>query len=103
MMVRVTNRVSLCLLLDLVGAMFDLQVVDVSPGANFTYDWMHLWPLEVQAGDPVWISFHSRDPLYDSATTVAVRVLSSNGQTVLEGLPPCIHAWLPCLFDCIKT
>lgn len=61
--------------------------MNVSVGADWSYDWMHTYPMRVEnVGDPLWISFHSRDSdLYDITPprVLSLKVVSMDGETVL--------------------
>ncbi len=50
-------------------------------------EWFHVWPTELAGGGPVWVSFHSRDPSWDTATSGQIEVLTSAGTAVSGAFP----------------
>lgn len=47
-------------------------------------DWIRIWPSTFEAGDPIWLTLHSEDPLLDSRGTLDVRIPTAEGPAVLE-------------------
>ncbi|HCH64427.1 MAG TPA: hypothetical protein DFR83_16595, partial [Deltaproteobacteria bacterium] len=45
-------------------------------------DWAHVWPIEVVAGQPIWVSFHSRSSRWDRAHTARLVVETNSGTAV---------------------
>lgn len=50
-------------------------------------EWFHVWPDELTVGEPVWVSFHSRDPAWDAAATGQIDVQTVSGQAVGGAFP----------------
>lgn len=46
------------------------------------YQWFHVWPNNVVAGEPLWVSFHSRSQHWDSAQTATITVKTDSGDAV---------------------
>lgn len=45
-------------------------------------EWLHVWPKEVKAGEPMWVSFHSRDPKWNAGGTARVVVKTAAGDAL---------------------
>jgi hypothetical protein len=45
-------------------------------------DWYHVYPHELTQGAPMWITFHSRDPVFDAGGAMAVAVHTDAGDAV---------------------
>lgn len=50
-------------------------------------DWYHVYPRSVTAGRPVWITFHSRDPILDMGGEMDVALHTGAGDAVSGKLP----------------
>ena len=50
-------------------------------------EWYHVWPRKAVAGEPIWISFHSRDAAWDGTQTGSVAVQTSGGLAVNGTFP----------------
>lgn len=48
-------------------------------------EWFHVWPTTVAVGDPLWVTFHSRNAAWDSKATATVEVALQGGGTALAG------------------
>lgn len=51
-------------------------------GAEVPFEWYHVWPREVVAGEPVWVAFHSRQQRWDTETQFTVTVETDAGSAV---------------------
>jgi len=49
-------------------------------------DWIRVWPTAFDAGDPLWVMFHTRDPAFGSAGPVTVRVPSTGGDALVASV-----------------
>jgi hypothetical protein len=59
-----------------------------NPPSKPPFEWVHVWPRKgLKAGDPIWVTFHSRDAKWDSAASVPVTVETTEGKA-LEGVIP---------------
>jgi hypothetical protein len=68
-------------------AAFDVRVGGLSTAdavAAGQIDWLRVWPTRFEAGDPVWVTLHTRDP----ATPIALEVQTDTGATVLSANTP---------------
>lgn len=45
-------------------------------------EWYQVWPRTLVAGEPVWVSFHSRDPKWNSGGTARVVVKTAGGDAL---------------------
>ncbi|MBI5537503.1 MAG: hypothetical protein HY898_32570 [Deltaproteobacteria bacterium] len=45
-------------------------------------EWFHVWPSTAVAGEPIWVSLHSRDASYDPPTSVQISIATSSGTAV---------------------
>lgn len=45
-------------------------------------EWYHVWPKRLEAGEPVWFAFHSRDPAWDRATEATLHIRTGKGDAV---------------------
>ncbi len=50
-------------------------------------EWYHVWPKRLQAGEPVWFAFHSRDPAWDRATEATLVIRTERGEAVNGTFP----------------
>ncbi len=55
----------------------------VDPGV----EWHHVWPHTLVANEPVWLSFHARDPAWDAATQGHLRIETTAGVAVDTDFP----------------
>jgi hypothetical protein len=61
----------------------DIQTLDTpAPATPPPLDWAHVWPEQVVAGQPVWVSFHSREARWDRPGTGRVVVQTDGGVAV---------------------
>lgn len=51
------------------------------------FEWFHVWPAELVAGQPVWVSFHSRAARWDSLAEAELVVTTSAGDAVRGPFP----------------
>ncbi|NQW62953.1 MAG: hypothetical protein HQ461_08995 [Deltaproteobacteria bacterium] len=51
---------------------------------NPTMEWYHVWPEEVVAGQPIWLSLHSRSPAWDDQTVHKVTIVTDQGEALSE-------------------
>jgi hypothetical protein len=51
------------------------------------FEWFHVWPSTVTAGEPVWVAFHSRDPKWDAAKSGKVTVETVAGAALSGAFP----------------
>jgi hypothetical protein len=51
------------------------------------FDWAHVWPEDVVAGEPVWVAFHTRDPAWDHRTSAPLVVRTDAGDAVAGTFP----------------
>ena len=62
----------------------DIQTLDTPATSDPpALDWAHVWPTDVVAGEPVWVSFHSRQPHWDTTGTGQV-VIETDAGTALD-------------------
>lgn len=45
-------------------------------------EWLHVWPRTFKAGDPLWVSFHSMDPKWNSGGSARVVVRTEGGEAL---------------------
>jgi hypothetical protein len=45
-------------------------------------EWFHVWPTKVKAGEPLWVSFHSRDPKWNSGGSATLVVKTDAGDAL---------------------
>eukprot|EP01102_Stenamoeba_stenopodia_P011444 TRINITY_DN3517_c0_g1_i1.p1 TRINITY_DN3517_c0_g1~~TRINITY_DN3517_c0_g1_i1.p1 ORF type:complete len:673 (+),score=135.36 TRINITY_DN3517_c0_g1_i1:209-2227(+) len=70
-----------------VGSVFiNQQLFNLSAAEWSDWDWLNIWPLEVTKGAPVWVSFHSRDPVFDTPeATLEIALQTQSGDVVFQG------------------
>ncbi len=51
-------------------------------GERPPFEWWHVWPQVAVAGEPLWVSFHSRDPRWDDGEPAEVEVETTDGVAV---------------------
>lgn len=68
-----------------------MQIVALTTGA---LDWWHVWPPAPNAGDPLWIAFHSRLGKYDQTSSIPIEVKVGNASAV-SGTFPIARAKVP--------
>lgn len=64
---------------------FEVQIDGVSATTlldDLALDWVRVWPVDVVAGEPVWIAFHSRDPKWDRVASARIVVPTDAGDAV---------------------
>ena len=47
-------------------------------------EWYHVWPEEVVAGQPIWLSLHSRSAAWDDQTVHKVTIVTDEGDALSE-------------------
>ncbi len=52
--------------------------------------WIHVWPRQVVAGQPIWVAFHSGQAWLDQAASVSVRVTTDQGVALDGNFTPAI-------------
>ena len=57
-------------------------------------DWIHVWPEELVAGEPVWVSLHSQSAEFDAAEALPLRIETDAG-TALDAAVPYAIAEVP--------
>jgi hypothetical protein len=67
----------------------DLASIESPPASGTTppFEWFHVWPRELVAGEPLWVAFHSRDAAWDRRTTAELVVETSAGDAVRGSFP----------------
>jgi hypothetical protein len=67
----------------------DLASIESAPasGATPPFEWYHVWPRDVVAGEPVWVAFHSRAAAWDSRTSAELVIETSGGDAVRGSFP----------------
>lgn len=61
----------------------DPEIIFVeNPAETPPFEWFHVWPRNVKAGEPVWVNFHSLDPAWDSRSSAALVVETDAGTAV---------------------
>ncbi|MFN9809233.1 MAG: hypothetical protein ACK6CU_06340 [Deltaproteobacteria bacterium] len=70
----------------------DLSSIESPPasGATPPFEWYHVWPRDVVAGEPVWVAFHSRDGAWDRRSSAELVVETSGGDAVRGSFPVAI-------------
>ncbi len=53
-----------------------------NPGTAPAFEWYHVWPRTVVAGEPVWVAFHARDAAWDGVATATIAVETTGGDAV---------------------
>lgn len=51
---------------------------------NATIEWYHVWPKEVVAGQPIWLSLHSRSAAWDEGSVHKVTIVTDEGDALSE-------------------
>ncbi len=51
------------------------------------WQWVHVWPLEPTAGEPLFVTFHAGTALLEGRTTVPVRVTTASGAALDADVP----------------
>jgi hypothetical protein len=51
---------------------------------NPTMEWYHVWPEEVVAGQPIWLSLHSRSDAWDEGSIHKVAIVTEEGEALSE-------------------
>lgn len=57
-------------------------IYEENPAVTPPFEWVHVWPEQAQAGEPIWVNFHSRDPKWDALTSATIQVETRNGFAV---------------------
>ncbi|MEB3357084.1 MAG: hypothetical protein VKK04_10175 [Synechococcales bacterium] len=57
-------------------------IYEANPAALPPFEWVHVWPERAQAGEPIWVNFHSRDPKWDTITSATLQVETRHGFAV---------------------
>ena len=52
------------------------------------FEWVHVWPQEAKAGEPIWINFHSRDAKWDQISSASLQVKTDQGLAVSGEFEP---------------
>ena len=60
----------------------DRDLEEVVSAANPPIEWYHVWPQEVVAGQPIWLSLHSRSRDWDAGTTHKMAVITDGGEAL---------------------
>jgi hypothetical protein len=55
------------------------RIAQPPPFSLLQIDWLHVYPLNVQNGSQVWVSWHSRDDSFDSTQNMPLRVVVDGG------------------------
>jgi hypothetical protein len=58
-------------------------------------EWFHVWPEAVAVGDPIWVSFHSRDAAWDGKTKASLKVTLKGGGAAIVGSFPVQQTKIP--------
>lgn len=66
----------------LIGGVDAESIYTPTPGETPAFEWYHVYPREVVAGEPVWVSFHSLDPAWDSLAQATISVETDAGEAV---------------------
>jgi len=64
------------------------------PTARPAFDWWHIWPRELVAGEPFLVSFHARDPAWDDVDQAALFVETDVG-IAFDGSFPVVQTPVP--------
>lgn len=63
-----------------------VQFEDGKDPDSWYVDWLHVYPKTVKEGDPLWISFHTRDSSFNKEPSLAlVELKTSSGASLLKG------------------
>ncbi len=67
----------------------DLSSIESRPASGTTppFEWYHVWPTDLVAGEPLWVAFHSRDAAWDRRTSADLVVETSAGDAVRASFP----------------
>ncbi len=57
-------------------------------------DWFHVWPTDAVAGEPLWVSFHSRSTDFDTLATMSIQIETSAG-VAASGMFPIVRTPVP--------
>ncbi|NET47697.1 MAG: calcium-binding protein, partial [Merismopedia sp. SIO2A8] len=57
-------------------------IYEPNPAVTPPFEWVHVWPQTVEAGEPIWVNFHSRDAKWDTITHASLQVATNNGLAV---------------------
>lgn len=57
-------------------------IYEENPTTLPPFEWVHVWPQQAKAGEPIWVNFHSRDAKWDSLTSAPIRVETRNGPAI---------------------
>jgi hypothetical protein len=61
----------------------DLDGLDApNPATTPPFEWGHVWPRAVRAGEPVWVAFHSRAATWNTRTSAPIVVETDAGMAV---------------------
>jgi hypothetical protein len=58
-----------------------------NPATPSPFEWVHVWPQNAKAGEPIWVNFHSRDAKWDTITSASIQVETRNGMAVDGDFP----------------
>lgn len=72
------------------GVLVDVNDTTTQPPAEWAFDWLRVEPPIVKAaGEPVWVSFHSRQAVWDSRTSASIDI-KCGASTLLNGTFPVV-------------
>jgi hypothetical protein len=77
------------------GNVTDYTIDGIDPDVIYTensaetapFEWTHIWPTRFEAGDQIWVSFHSRDSKWDALTSSRLVVRTDAGVAVDADFP----------------
>ena len=56
-------------------------------GEQPAFEWAHIWPEQLVEGEPVWVSFHSRDAAWDATEQAELVVETDSGEALRTMFP----------------
>jgi hypothetical protein len=61
------------------------SIFSPATGQTAAFEWTHVWPRQVVAGEPIWVAFHSRSATWDGKTQAVIKVELAGGGVAVDG------------------
>jgi hypothetical protein len=77
------------------GVDVDVSTNSTQPPADWALDWFRIEPQAVlNTGDPIWVSFHSRQAIWDQQNVASLSISCPGGANLLNGTFPVAVPWV---------